>query len=417
MGEYGYGVDQLMAEMFGQYTDGSKGSKALQSGQASGVNNVQDLLKLLLDPQLAMYSGSYDPSLLAPQQAQTLPFQEELSRTTGWMNSGIPGVADVAAGFISGQMDPATANAMIKDAATQGLVPGVDVTKDGWEKDVSNYVSEMWDEVNKNTQARTQYETQAAQSQLDAQNAPRDDVFSKAGLPSPTEQYTADTVPMDSEFYGNYQQAQEKSSATQKALDEYMAKNPAVPVGPMAKPEAAHRPTSQTVEAPKDPNAPTFANSGAGKTLDWFTNEDSLVGQMGGYNPDKESFVGQLLDPFKGEDLPSLSTAMAGQIADAVNGGRTPNGSTSRAAAQSRAQLDRSKAFMQAISGDGDVAKKAQAAKKNGLVASNTVARNATSGYEADAKGEAAAMRRNGRSPLNDALQARMAMLRQMGIV
>lgn len=415
MGEYGYGVDQLLSQMFGQYTDGSKGSKALQSGQASGVNNVQDLLKLLLDPQLAMYSGSYDPSLVAsPQAAPMAPWRDNLVRTTRWMNSGIPGASEVAAGFINGTMDPATANQWFKEAALNGQIPGVDTTEEGWQKITSGYVTEMWDEVNKNQQSRMEYEAKAVQGQLEAQAAPRDDVFAKAGLPSPQETYTAETVPMDSGFYERWGESKERAAVTQAALDDYLAERKAAPQGPSRAPQARPKPTVEPAEV-KDPNVPTFANSGAGKTLDWLTNEDSLIGKIGAVDPDEDSFFGELLAPFKGDKKVSLATNMAAGVVDAVDGGQV-NPSTSRAASQDRASVDRSNAFMQAISGDGEVAKRAAQAKKNALVSANVGAQNAVKGMDARAAGMASGVAKAGRTPLNDALQARLAMLRSFGI-
>lgn len=211
MGNYGNGLPPELLQMLLPYLGGqsNKDASSTLGVQAKGTNNVQDLIKLLFDPQFAMMSGTYDPMLIAGQQAQ--PYPESTPITDRYMNSGNPAIANVAAGIASGQYDPLTAKQVLLKASEDGSVTGFTPEQ------LYSAVDDIATEVAKNAQGKAEWDAKQKQS-ADASSP-----YAKAGLPSPTDVYTADTMPLDaqhSQLAGGYDK---RASDALRQLDQFQA--------------------------------------------------------------------------------------------------------------------------------------------------------------------------------------------------
>ena len=418
-GLYGYGSQDVLAQFLAQSLATDKDSKGHMTQQAKGTNNIQDLLKLMLDPQMGMMTGSFHPGALgggAPAPKVMPAFVGDLTRTSGYMNAGIPGVSDAAAGFISGKMDPLKATKLIQDAALQGLLPpemGIDTTVDGWQEGVADLAKEMWDETSKYKSAAAQYE--AEKVAFDANNVapPVDNVFSRAGLPQPTEQYDESTIPMDSRYYENAEKTSQAAAAALSAYEKYIAneKPTAAPVmqGTEMEPALTWVPDAPTsaAEATSVPGV-LNRNSGVEGAAAPQLNQGPINRNTGERGPalppeflptnspasvNRNSLV---------EALVSGSLKNTGEmkpVGGTFENARKPGGTGSRASSMRSGEPVRPD-------------KKKNKLENNARITAH--AADANGGY---ARGAAKAAQAAGRSPLNDAMTARLQTLIQMGLV
>lgn len=179
-------MDPTLIQLLLPYLAGMSNSDASATlgVQAKGTNNMQDILSLLLDPQFGMMSNTYDPMLTVPQQQVS----ESLPITDHYANSGIPVIQEVALGLKSGQYVPEQAQAILTAAINDG-------TLSGWDPEQTNAtVLSMFEEITAKKAEFDQANTAA--------NAPKDNVYSQAGLPQPTEMYQAG-FGQDGQFLNN----------------------------------------------------------------------------------------------------------------------------------------------------------------------------------------------------------------------
>jgi len=178
--QYGYGLDPVFLSLL---------SSLANKGQSQQTDYMQNLLSLLLDPKFAATSGNFDPMLVQPQE-----FSPTYGPTLlGALNSPTPILSQIAQSIIAGQIDPMNAAAEVAAALNvkrdeYGDTPNAQGLTYA---SVEDMVSKMFAEAGDVREAETNF-------YADQQKAIADNVFSKAGLPQPTERYTMETVPRTS---------------------------------------------------------------------------------------------------------------------------------------------------------------------------------------------------------------------------
>lgn len=192
--------------------------------QGKGLNNMQDIVALLMSPQFAMLTGSYDPMAASGGGQSAPPVSNTLAER--YMMSGDPLIANVASGIVNGTFKtPVEAKNELKAAIANGETTSVTLA------DVDAIVDPLFDEVLSNEKAIAKWQTEQA-------NGSSNDPFAKAGLPSMFEQYQAGTdqagnfmsnlpgsvLPQDlAQFMSD---SQGRLMNAQMAMDEYLKRNP-----------------------------------------------------------------------------------------------------------------------------------------------------------------------------------------------
>lgn len=178
--QYGYGLDPVFLSLLSSFAS---------KDQSKQTDYMQNLLSLLLDPKFAATSGNFDPMLVQPQQ-----FSPTYGPTLlGALNSPTPVLSQIAQSIISGQIDPMNAAAEMAAALNvkrdeYGDTPNAQGLTYA---SIEDMVSKMFVEAGDVREAEANF-------YADQQKAISENVFSKAGLPQPTEQYTMETVPRTS---------------------------------------------------------------------------------------------------------------------------------------------------------------------------------------------------------------------------
>ena len=393
-GEFGYGSPEMMQWLL-PYIEGmsTKDGKAEYGLQASGVNNIQDLLKLLFDPQMAMMTGSYDPMLMggvAQQQWQPTPQPiANWAQTDAALQSGDPTIAAVADGIKTGQLNVLEASQMLVDA--------------GYTETAAAHAANQWTtEASDNAQAMSQWEQENAQAQQEFANAPRDDVFSRAGLPSPQEQYQtgydemgnfSTNAPIQGDFL---QRTTDRGGEADAAMAAYMAKHPDYVSGGV---RSNAQNELQQIDAPKNLDGLSPANYAR-----W------LKSQEGGVNADK----------FAGRDTSDGAVTWQELIARQGGGDGTLAPSDGGQAEWDKLLKEQQTADMWNSRG------RAHATQKSGsknpsegdrLSREAFLAKQGNKQSQMHAVGQTIAMRKAGRSPFQDALMARLMSMQSAGVM
>lgn len=209
-----------------------------QTTQAGKTLNVQQdvMNNMLFSPLWGASTDTYDPMLTLPEP-QYVPAPQVGMPTAMSYSNGTGTMADISNGLISNSLTFDGALRMLKEAlaSPSSDINGMD------EKTLTDEVRAIRDEV-------TKYAAQQAEAEFKMQNAPRTDIFAKAGLPSPTEQYTADTLPSTSAamqaLMSRLTPLQAEADKAQAALDSYRSES---------KSKRASQPPAPTVERTGDP--------------------------------------------------------------------------------------------------------------------------------------------------------------------
>lgn len=147
--------------------------------EGSSVNTTQDVLfNTILNPQWGMLTGSYDPYLTMPEQQYVADPSVGMPITTS-ASQGSGTMAEIANGLLSGSMPFDEALRILSKRQT-------DPKSDVFGMDLAGEVSKIRDEINS-------YNADVAQAS--AGGTQQDNVYSKAGLPTPDRMYTAADMP------------------------------------------------------------------------------------------------------------------------------------------------------------------------------------------------------------------------------
>lgn len=171
------------------------------------VNTMQDLSSYLFNPQYGITGNTFDPSYTLPA-----PYVPNTPRLDAYANSTNPLWRDTAMGIMNGSLDEASAVA----ALYNGL--GFDYeteVKQGLSLDgIRSAVKEMFDEKERDVAARIKYDQDLLESEAG-------NIFGKAGLPQPYEEWTAETMPVSDplrSFFSRLQTMENELSQKKKDI-------------------------------------------------------------------------------------------------------------------------------------------------------------------------------------------------------
>jgi hypothetical protein len=184
-----------------QYLQGNSGS----GSAAKDLNYQQDILSTLFNPQYGAANDMYDPLSLTPA-----PFQFATPVLTGALNSATPIWQEVAQAIMSGTIDRQNAISAVAEAL------GVDEYSTGAGltiADVKSQIDSMFKEAGDKQNAEFKY-------QEDVRNSEQSNVYGKAGLPQPTEEYTLETMPISSDLQNMFARLQSQKTALSSKASE-----------------------------------------------------------------------------------------------------------------------------------------------------------------------------------------------------
>jgi len=162
-----------------QYLQNNSGGGKPPSA-SSQLNYTQDILSSLFNPQFAAAYGMFDPVGLAPA-----PFDFATPVLTGALNSATPVWREIAQQISDGTIDRQNAISAVAEAL------GVDEYSTGAGlnlKSIETDIDSMFNEIGDKQNAAIQY-------QSDMREAEQGNLYGKAGLRQPYEQYTMQDAP------------------------------------------------------------------------------------------------------------------------------------------------------------------------------------------------------------------------------
>lgn len=279
-------------QMLMQYYSGSVKDQKVGSTQ---VNNVQDLIKLLLDPATGQLTGTDFGS-----SAQQIPYADQLAGVSGVANNPNESAAmrEVAAGLLSGGMTPSMARqhiqaAAVKDGSLDWAEPKTDAAGKVNDDDLQSLFDQAtsWSkEISDNNAARDKYQTEAA-SDPTKHGAPMD-IWQQAGLPGASDQYDLGNLPVDAHTDMLRGSLNAKAVNDRKAFEDFVASHKA-PVNPGGRMVTGD--TQFPARAKLTPDAPAGEQSllsvvGHGITDPFTSWGDAVGGDLG------ELFGGESVD-------------------------------------------------------------------------------------------------------------------------
>jgi len=150
------------------------------------VNTMQDLSSYLFNPQYGITGDTYESAYTLPE-----PYVPNTPRLDAYMNSANPIWRDVASGIQGGSLDEASAVAALYNGL--GFEYDTQIKQGLSVSDLRSAVKEMFDEKERDMAARIEYDRNLLESE-------RENVFGKAGLPQPYDQWSAETMPVSDDL-------------------------------------------------------------------------------------------------------------------------------------------------------------------------------------------------------------------------
>lgn len=146
------------------------------------VNTMQDLSSYLFNPQYGITGNTFDFSYTLPA-----PYVPNTPRLDAYANSTNPLWRDTALGIMDGSLDEASAVAALYNGL--GFDYETEVKQGLSLEGIRSAVKEMFDEKERDVAARIKYDQDLLESEAG-------NIFGKAGLPQPYEEWTAETMPV-----------------------------------------------------------------------------------------------------------------------------------------------------------------------------------------------------------------------------
>ena len=172
---------------------------ALLSGMdPKSLNTTQDMLSTVFDPQYGVSGSTFDTSYTLPA-----PYTPNTPRLDAYMNSSNPIFRDVASGIQTGALDEASAVAALYNGL--GYTYDTEVKQGLSVGDLRSAVKEMFDEKERDIAARIKYDQDLLKSE-------QENVYGKAGLPQPYQEWTPDTMPISQDLRAYLSRLQEPPS-------------------------------------------------------------------------------------------------------------------------------------------------------------------------------------------------------------
>jgi hypothetical protein len=174
-----------------QYLQDSSGDNPPSS--SSQLNYTQDIMSSVFNPQFSAAYGMFDPVGLVPA-----PFEFATPELTGALNSSTPIWNQVAQQISDGTIDRQNAISVVAETL------GVDEYSTGAGlnlKTIEDIINNMFNEVRDKQNAAITYEK-------DMREAEQDNVYGKAGLRQPYEQYSVNDAPFSQDIYDQQSELQ-----------------------------------------------------------------------------------------------------------------------------------------------------------------------------------------------------------------
>lgn len=175
-----------------QYLQDSSGGRKPPS-PSSQLNYQQDIMSSVFNPQFSAAYGMFDPVGLVPA-----PFEFATPELTGALNSSTPIWNQVAQQISDGTIDRQNAISVVAETL------GVDEYSTGAGlnlKTIEDIINNMFNEVRDKQNAAITYEK-------DMREAEQDNVYGKAGLRQPYEQYSVNDAPFSQDIYDQQSELQ-----------------------------------------------------------------------------------------------------------------------------------------------------------------------------------------------------------------
>jgi hypothetical protein len=174
-----------------QYLQNGSGGKP--PSPSSQLNYQQDIMSSVFNPQFSAAYGMFDPVGLVPA-----PFEFATPELTGALNSATPIWKQVAQQISDGTIDRQNAISVVAETL------GVDEYSTGAGlnlKTIEDIINNMFNEVGDKQNAAITYEQ-------DMREAEQDNVYGKAGLRQPYEQYSVNDAPYSQDIYDQQSELQ-----------------------------------------------------------------------------------------------------------------------------------------------------------------------------------------------------------------
>lgn len=389
----GYGIDPTLLQMLVASTSGmsNKNASSTLSQQNRGIDNVSDLMRFLMDPDNAALLGGFDPGAL-PGEYEPQEFMPQESNIEAYTGSSNAAVARIANALMSpdSRMDPYT--------LTDELFN--DPTFTGTREEAVNLVDNILGEVSAYRREAAQFDRDEAKRRADWDEKAADNPFTRAGLPSPFETYTADQVAPD-ELGVKRQQRVKELRAQRDAI-----RIPTTSSGPRTA-AAARAAMLQKLGPPPQPRRDETSG------LPMVPGDDKVVAPDGtvwpaGLDAETIAVLSNQMPNTPEWVVPGQADAMA-----ALGRPTTPAPAPAVGPRRITASADRMERL--AEQGDPQVARTVDARVKRSAL--DKQAARLERMEQASRQSEADFMREQGRTPLNDAIQQRVLMARMMGLI
>jgi hypothetical protein len=222
------------------------------------VNTMQDLSSYLFNPQYGITGNTYESAYTLPE-----PYVPNTPRLDAYMNSSNAIWRDVASGIQSGSLDEASAVAALYNGL--GFEYDTQVKQGLSVSDLRSAVKEMFDEKERDMSARIEYDRNLLEAE-------RENVFGKAGLPQPYDEWSAETMPVSDDLKAFLS----RLSTIQKDVD--TAKDDVIAAEKLAKSRmlGAVRP-SKIVNPEKEYRRLVDVDIDIGKDIEGRTNIDKII--------------------------------------------------------------------------------------------------------------------------------------------
>ncbi len=462
-GNYGTGIDPSLLQILLPYLGGLdlKDQKSVLDVQQKQQSNVQDLLRILFDPQFAMLTGTYDPNVITQQQqAQQQASPMPTPKLTSAANSGDPRVSFVAQGILSGEIaDRFVAQKMLTEAINDPTSAVAGMTPEMVAAEIEDWFSEKANSEIQTFKANNKIVDGSSTSGGGGEVA--EDPYSKAGLPQPTEQYTmqreADgsvftNSPIEAGTRAQLDRTQQSWQRDAEALKSYIARNPGyrtptertrtqmdMPALERGMAELKAKQPMPTTEGAPPAVVPKSAEEARAIARNMGVDEDqaeewyreaerralyNLYPRGASKEEQRKLNDAYDADPSKyiGKEWETVLRRKTGKTGNPLlDRGKQPALDVAKALSNGTAPVD--KTAME-WTGRGLVEAKRQAATSQGASSQGDALFRAARKSErannvafAQGVGQTAALNSKGRSPLTDALQQRLAMYRAVGLL
>ena len=293
-----------------QYLQNGGGSKPPSA--SSQLNYQQDIMSSLFNPQFAAAYGMFDPVGLAPA-----PFQYATPVLTGSLNSATPVWKEVAQAIMDGTIDRQNAISAVAEAL------GVDEYSTGAGltiADVKSQIDAMIKEAGDRQNALADYETKLREDE-------QSNIYGKAGLRQPYEQYTLQDAPFTQDIFDQQTELQ-KMIQTLTLSDKNRrtstnADTQAIYTKMMEQDKAAQDALPDKLLPESLADAKALAKA-LGVDEDWMTNiynKSFGLGTVQVYDQEKQKYVDKTFTPAEKEE------AFRTWIKNEVNKGTSGTGS------------------------------------------------------------------------------------------